>query len=67
VAGAALLDLDGTLIDANYQHALAWYRAFRLVSTWSVLRMSCKPRSPVGLVNQPANTASANDELALAA
>ena len=29
MAGAALLDLDGTLIDANYQHALAWYRAFR--------------------------------------
>ena len=26
---AALLDVDGTLIDANYQHALAWYRAFR--------------------------------------
>lgn len=26
---AALLDLDGTLVDANYQHALAWYRAFR--------------------------------------
>ncbi len=25
----ALLDLDGTLVDANYQHALAWYRAFR--------------------------------------
>jgi HAD superfamily hydrolase (TIGR01549 family) len=29
VARAALLDLDGTLVDANYQHALAWYRAFR--------------------------------------
>jgi HAD superfamily hydrolase (TIGR01509 family) len=29
VPRAALLDLDGTLIDANYQHALAWYRAFR--------------------------------------
>jgi HAD superfamily hydrolase (TIGR01549 family) len=29
VAKAALLDVDGTLIDANYQHALAWYRAFR--------------------------------------
>lgn len=28
-AKAALLDVDGTLIDANYQHALAWYRAFR--------------------------------------
>jgi HAD superfamily hydrolase (TIGR01549 family) len=29
VPPAALLDLDGTLVDANYQHALAWYRAFR--------------------------------------
>jgi phosphoglycolate phosphatase-like HAD superfamily hydrolase len=27
---AALLDIDGTLIDSNFQHALAWYRAFRL-------------------------------------
>src|ERR671929_1301220 len=26
---AALLDVDGTLIDANYHHALAWYRAFK--------------------------------------
>jgi HAD superfamily hydrolase (TIGR01549 family) len=26
---AALLDLDGTLADTNYHHALAWYRAFR--------------------------------------
>jgi HAD superfamily hydrolase (TIGR01549 family) len=26
---AALLDVDGTLIDSNYQHTLAWYRAFR--------------------------------------
>jgi HAD superfamily hydrolase (TIGR01509 family) len=26
---AALLDIDGTLVDTNYQHALAWYRAFR--------------------------------------
>ena len=25
----ALLDIDGTLVDSNYQHALAWYRAFR--------------------------------------
>jgi len=29
VARAALLDLDGTLVDTNYQHALAWFRAFR--------------------------------------
>ena len=25
----AVLDIDGTLVDTNYQHALAWYRAFR--------------------------------------
>ncbi len=25
----AILDIDGTLVDTNYQHALAWYRAFR--------------------------------------
>ena len=25
----ALLDVDGTLVDTNYQHALAWFRAFR--------------------------------------
>jgi HAD superfamily hydrolase (TIGR01549 family) len=29
VASAAILDVDGTLVDANYQHALCWYRAFR--------------------------------------
>ena len=26
---AGILDLDGTLVDTNYHHALAWYRAFR--------------------------------------
>jgi HAD superfamily hydrolase (TIGR01549 family) len=29
VPPAALLDVDGTLVDTNYHHALAWYRAFR--------------------------------------
>ncbi len=29
MAQAAFLDVDGTLVDTNYQHALAWYRAFR--------------------------------------
>jgi HAD superfamily hydrolase (TIGR01549 family) len=29
VPAAAILDLDGTLVDTNYQHALCWYRAFR--------------------------------------
>jgi HAD superfamily hydrolase (TIGR01509 family) len=27
--GAAVLDIDGTLVDTNYHHAVAWYRAFR--------------------------------------
>jgi HAD superfamily hydrolase (TIGR01509 family) len=26
---AALLDVDGTLVDSNYHHTLCWYRAFR--------------------------------------
>jgi HAD superfamily hydrolase (TIGR01509 family) len=26
---AAILDIDGTLVDTNYQHSLAWYEAFR--------------------------------------
>jgi HAD superfamily hydrolase (TIGR01549 family) len=42
VASAALLDVDGTLIDANYQHALAWYRAFRrsgiILPLWRIHR-----------------------------
>jgi phosphoglycolate phosphatase-like HAD superfamily hydrolase len=28
---AVIFDVDGTLVDSNYQHALAWYRAFRSV------------------------------------
>jgi HAD superfamily hydrolase (TIGR01509 family) len=37
-----LLDLDGTLIDSNYQHAIAWFRAFRsenvVVPLWRIHR-----------------------------
>jgi HAD superfamily hydrolase (TIGR01509 family) len=29
VPTAAILDVDGTLVDTNYHHAIAWYRAFR--------------------------------------
>ncbi|MFF0341612.1 HAD family hydrolase [Kribbella sp. NPDC004875] len=36
----AILDIDGTLIDSNYQHALAWYRALRSVGeTYPVWRL----------------------------
>jgi HAD superfamily hydrolase (TIGR01509 family) len=38
----AILDIDGTLVDTNYQHALAWYRAFRkhglVLPVWRIHR-----------------------------
>jgi len=39
---AAILDIDGTLVDTNYQHALAWFRAFlqhgHTVPIWQIHR-----------------------------
>jgi len=39
---AAILDIDGTLVDTNYQHALAWFRALRqhgeVVPVWRIHR-----------------------------
>ena len=39
---AAIFDIDGTLVDTNYQHALAWYRAFRqhgvVMPIWQIHR-----------------------------
>ena len=29
MADTAIFDVDGTLVDTNYHHALAWYRSFR--------------------------------------
>ena len=41
-AAAAILDVDGTLVDTNYHHALAWYRALRqhgvVVPIWRIHR-----------------------------
>ncbi len=38
----AILDIDGTLVDTNYQHAIAWYRAFRrhgiVLPVWRIHR-----------------------------
>jgi HAD superfamily hydrolase (TIGR01509 family) len=38
----AILDIDGTLVDTNYHHALAWYRAFRqheiILPIWRIHR-----------------------------
>jgi HAD superfamily hydrolase (TIGR01549 family) len=42
VPPAAILDVDGTLVDTNYQHAVAWYRAFRdngiVLPVWRIHR-----------------------------
>lgn len=38
----AILDIDGTLVDSNYQHTLAWYRALRengvVIPIWRIHR-----------------------------
>lgn len=34
----AILDIDGTLVDSNYQHALAWYRGLRSVGITCEIR-----------------------------
>ncbi len=40
--GIAILDVDGTLVDTNYHHAIAWFRAFLrhdvVVPVWRVHR-----------------------------
>jgi HAD superfamily hydrolase (TIGR01509 family) len=42
VLPAAILDIDRTLVDTNYHHTLAWYRAFRqhgiVLPLWRVHR-----------------------------
>jgi phosphoglycolate phosphatase-like HAD superfamily hydrolase len=42
VPPAAVLDVDGTLVDTNYHHAVAWYRAFRghgiVLPVWRIHR-----------------------------
>jgi HAD superfamily hydrolase (TIGR01549 family) len=39
---AAILDIDGTLVDTNYQHGIAWYRAFHqhdvVLPVWRIHR-----------------------------
>jgi HAD superfamily hydrolase (TIGR01509 family) len=41
-ADAALLDVDGTLIDTSYHHTLAWFRAFKrqgfVLPVWRIQR-----------------------------
>jgi HAD superfamily hydrolase (TIGR01549 family) len=40
--GSLIVDIDGTLVDSNYQHVLAWQRAFRVheieAEAWKIHR-----------------------------
>ena len=42
MAATVVCDIDGTLVDTNYQHSLAWFRAFRrhevTVPLWRIHR-----------------------------
>jgi HAD superfamily hydrolase (TIGR01509 family) len=42
IVATAILDIDGTLVDTNYHHALAWFRALRrfelVLPVWRIHR-----------------------------
>ena len=42
MCAVAVIDVDGTLVDTNYQHAIAWYRAFHrhglVLQVWRIHR-----------------------------
>jgi HAD superfamily hydrolase (TIGR01509 family) len=56
----AILDIDGTLVDTNYHHAIAWYRAFRqhevILPIWRIHRH-------IGMGGDQLVAALAGDEL----
>jgi HAD superfamily hydrolase (TIGR01509 family) len=56
----AVLDVDGTLVDSNYQHAMAWYRALRSFDEtfpiWRIHRL-------IGMGGDKLVTALGGDEL----
>jgi HAD superfamily hydrolase (TIGR01549 family) len=56
----AILDVDGTLVDTNYHHAIAWFRAFRrhflTLQVWRIHRH-------IGMGGDQLVTALAGDEV----
>lgn len=46
MADTAIFDVDGTLVDSNYQHALAWHRAFR---RWGITRPMWRIHRGIGM------------------
>jgi len=68
MADTAVFDVDGTLVDTNYQHALAWYRAFRshgiVLPLWRIHRsIGMGGDQIVEELAGPAAEASYGDEL----
>ncbi len=57
---AAIVDIDGTLVDSNDQHALAWYRALRRFGVTAEVRRLHRLIGMGGDRRSPAPTSSAS-------
>lgn len=57
---AAILDVDGTLVDTNYQHAIAWHRALR---SHGVIRPLWRIHRHIGMGGDNLVRALAGDEV----
>jgi len=57
---AAILDVDGTLVDTNYQHVIAWYRALR---SHGVVRQLWRIHRHIGMGGDHLVRAVAGDEV----
>jgi len=57
---AAVLDVDGTLVDTNYQHVIAWYRALR---NHDVIRPVWRIHRHIGMGGDNLVRAVAGDEV----
>ena len=57
---AAVLDVDGTLVDTNYQHVIAWYRALR---NHGVIRPVWRIHRHIGMGGDHLVRAVAGDEV----
>ncbi|WP_369052737.1 HAD family hydrolase [Kineococcus terrestris] len=59
MADTAVLDVDGTLVDTNYHHALAWFRAFR---RWDVTLPVWRVHRAIGMGGDQLVPAVAGEE-----
>jgi HAD superfamily hydrolase (TIGR01509 family) len=64
----AVLDIDGTLVDTNYQHTIAWFRAFRahriVLPMWRIHRhIGMGGDQLVGALTDPRTDAELGDAI----